>query len=211
MSRLNPEAQLSFRVAEWLRSEGRTVYAEVPFAWRFIDLVGVDFKTSEIVAVELKMSFTSAVIRSAVRNQRISVESYAAAASTPRSETVRSARWQRIGLLSVNQRGVTLFGWLRRRRNNNHQGTARVLRYCRLATPSDIGGLATIKGKGPARTVHAKILAFLECHPGASWKNIYHRVPNQYAHPKSMQQCMRTLERHGDVSTRIELATGGAA
>ena len=65
----NPEAELSPRVADWLRTLGLEVYAEVPMYTTSIDLVGADFDAHRIVAVELKMSFSATVLRSAMVNQ----------------------------------------------------------------------------------------------------------------------------------------------
>ena len=210
MSRRNPEAELSPHVAVWLKAQRLEVYAEVPLSGRCIDLVGIQFHWDRLVTVELKMSFSAELLRSAMINQIVTEASWAAAPTKPSLKSMSIARRHGIGMLRVGALATTV---LLRPDTSKHvyqPMAARVLEFCRLDEPNDIGGIACMKGRGPAQWVHAQILGFLKTNPNATWQSIYVGIPNHYAHAKSLQQSMKQLYKWRKVEADIILGKSAA-
>lgn len=211
MNRPNPEAELSPRVADWLRSVGLKVYSEVPMGSTCIDLVGVDFDARRIVAVELKMSFSATVLRSVMVNQIVTSQSWAAAPTKPLARAKAFAFRYGIGLLRVGALGVSVICEPKCTKHVHIGTAANVLRFCDLDGPNDIGGIASMPGRGQAQYVHARIIQFLKGNPKATWQQIYERVANHYANTKSLQGSMRVVYNEGRVRMSIASIKRGAA
>jgi len=88
------ESDLARPVADWLREKKYTVYSEVPFFSRCIDMVGV--KGKKIIVVELKLICNLHVIKQAAIAQLATHDVYVAVATNPRRQSL--ARCMRIGL-----------------------------------------------------------------------------------------------------------------
>lgn len=197
----NPEAKLARRVADWIRSKGYIVYAEVPSSGgRSIDLVGI--KGTEIITIELKVAFSTEVMRQSMLNQLITKESWAAAPRIPKHKTIAAAKQYGIGLLSIGEYFVSPVCSPRSACRVQITYADAMLAHCKLDCPSDRGGL---KSPPLARTVHARILLYLQTHPSAGWVELYRNIPNHYLHSRSMMQAMRALHDEGLVAERIQI------
>lgn len=201
----NPEASLSPNVAKWLKSFGCEVYSEVPLYGTSIDLVGIDFSKSEIIAVELKMSFSEKLLRSAMINQIATLLSWAAAPTEPQKKAIAFSEKTGVGLLRIYENKVVVVRSPQKRFLPNRFVAEKILGFCQLDEPNDIGGIACLKGRGPAQRVYSRIVAFVDTNPGSNWQDIYEGVPNHYANPRSLQGSMSKLYSWGKVAVPIRL------
>lgn len=186
--RIYREAEMSPAVIAWLRGMGYSVYAEVPSPGGVADHVGVRWSDMSIVFVEMKCSLTWEVIRQAQYKQLLTPLVYAAVKSKPRQSSLDKAANRGIGVWSngsviLEPNCTTKFDHCYRA--DTLMG--RLLEFCRKAPEGGVGGMPTVKGDGPAIRVASAVTAYLREHPGASWKEIYHNVPNHYAHAASMR------------------------
>ena len=179
------ESDLSAPVSAWLRARGFEVYAEVPIDQRLADLVGVrPYKADEphYAVVELKAGLTEAVARQASRSIPFAHEVYVAVGTYPAKRGVgwKICESRGIGVLSVKT------GSIRRVTRSNLFEPYLELNI-RNGKPGGRGGLTTAE-RTPAQDVQKAIVAYVTEHPEATWTDIYHVVPNHYAHVKSLRQ-----------------------
>lgn len=181
------EVALSAPVKAWLRSRGLKPCAEAPNWEAPIDLVGVS--ESLIVAVELKMSFTSQALRKAITNQFSANESWVAAPTQPRPQTVTKYERSGIGVLKVS--GAEAIVLLAARTNMTEPIGARCnhLREWAADVPDNDdmeAGLPTLAGTGPAQDCERRVEEYRATQPKATWREIFAAVSNHYANPRSM-------------------------
>jgi len=189
MSDFSKEADMSPMVADWLREQGYTVYAEIPGvccgAYAY-DLVGL--KAGQPVVVEMKLSLTWKVIQQAHLATLDAFATWAAVPTRPRQGNFREAMRAGIGVLRVTREGCEVLHQAPWKEPYHKDNFARRLVGC---TPSDDGGHPNLAGTGPAQSVAKDLREYLKAHPGAKWREIFEAVPNHYAHAKSMSQAMQ--------------------
>jgi hypothetical protein len=186
---------MSEPVSNWLRSKGLEPYAEVsPKYWmRGIDLIGWD-GADRIVAVELKRSLTSGLIRQGYHCKGITEESYVAVMSEPRSTGVDRCKKMGIGILKVDGaivieilapliKGVKGCDWR----------VDSLIETMKRSIPGGVGGLPCLKDKGPAQDVRRRIEEYRKNHPDAKWDELFKNVPNHYSSSKSMRAAQKVL------------------
>ena len=179
------ESDLSEPVSAWLRARSFEVYAEVPINQRSADLVGArPYKVDEphYAVVELKAALTEAVARQASRSIPFAHEVWVAVGTYPAKRGVgwKICESRGIGILSVKT------GSIRRvTRSNLFEPYLELNR--RNMKPGGRGGLTTSE-RTPAKDVQKAIVVYVTDHPRATWTDIYHVIPNHYAHVKSLRQ-----------------------
>ncbi len=179
------ESDLSAPVSDWLRGRGFEVYSEVPIDHWTADLVGVrkpEGDLRRLIVVELKRSLTGIVARQASRSFPFVHEAWVAVATEP---SRRGRGWYMceklgLGVLSLKT------GTARRIQGAELHEPYRELNF-RSLTPGGLGGLTNAE-RTPAQDVNRAIVAYVTDHPEATWTDIYHVVPNHYAHVKSLRQ-----------------------
>jgi len=181
------EVDLSKPVAEWLRQFGYTVYSEVPFYGRCIDMVGID--EEKIRVVELKVRFAAKGIWQAVKCRLATSDIYLAVGKRPMDKTLEKYKQYGVGILLVDGEVKVL-----RKPNiitKPWEVAAKHLREnCSAIGPSDIAGMPCMSGCGPAQAVLAFVKGYIEEHPEAGWKELHANVPNHYSSHKSMASAM---------------------
>lgn len=176
------EAEMSPAVTAWLRGMGYSVYAEVP-SIGVTDHVGVRWSDQSIICVEMKCSFTHKLMSQAIVKQLMTPLVYVALPQMPRKKSLQIAADYGLGVWVAGS--VVLEPNYRRVHADNHW-RKNLLEFCQRSPEGGIGGMPTVAGDGPAIRVTAAVDAYLEAHPGASWKEIFANVPNHYAHARSM-------------------------
>lgn len=177
------ESDLSSPVCSWLSTRGYTAYCEVPVQGTCVDVVAQ--KGDEIVAVELKISLSSKVIRQALLARNFADQAWCAVFTKPRSLAIPNKLG--IGVLRIiNGKAHVLlepepqkpFGGL-------HSEMMRTLAMCE---PGGVGGLSNTINDGPAQQV-ARLVAPLRKR-NIGWREIYDQIPNHYANWRSMRSVM---------------------
>jgi len=184
------EADMAKPVMQWLADRGFTPYGEVPWSWRWIDVVGV--KDQLVETIEMKLSLTNNVIYQANLTLTSARRAWCAVATTPRKLAERSAKGMlaKIGVLRVANGSVEV---LRAAPDNDrHCGrwSDLLLERCTHMEPWGAAGLPTMAGVGPAQNCFNRVEKYLASNPDAKWPEIFAFVANHYAHPKSMQSAM---------------------
>jgi hypothetical protein len=185
------ETDLAKPVAKWMRKNGYTVYAEVPFFYRCVDLVGV--KDNNIMCIELKLSLTRHVIRQAVTIQLATDKAYVGVGTTPRKSSIDRCKKYGLGILSVKDDKVICMVDPVRKYDRSDTYVTNIIKRCKAIGPSDDAGKACQAGEGPAQDCLRRIQEYRKDHPKATWKEIYDNVPNQYSSAASMYGGMRMV------------------
>lgn len=195
------EADLAKPVADWMRSLGYTVYAEVPLSGRCVDFVGL--RNSDMICIELKRSlttkqpkrarnYTSPVLYQARSCQLITPIVYVAVATNPRISSIEACKKIGVGVLRVCSEGKVLEIIPPRKRFEPfvpHQKEVRA--FCLASEASDEAGKPQQAGEGPAQDCYRRIEKYRATHPKATWRDIFKEVPNHYSSQQSMYGAMR--------------------
>lgn len=183
------EADLAKPVADWMRSRGYIVYAEVPLFGRCLDFVGI--KGMDIICVELKTSLTKYLVRQAYTNQLVTTEVYVGVGTRPRKTSIDLCKKYGLGILSVKNSTVIVVHKPTLRYEPMSGQRKRLVDLCKLLGPSDDAGKPQQAGKGPAQDCQQRIDEYRKTHPKATWKEIYLNVPNHYCNVNSLYGAMR--------------------
>ena len=200
----NPEAELSPLASSWLESQGFEPYAEVPLYERSVDLIGVRWSDSEIVAVELKTAFSQSALHQALTNQLVTPRSYIAIPTRPMRKSIAAARKVGVGIIRLGETTTVILEAVLSIGINELLRDG-LLGYCSRACPGGTGGVMAPSGRAPAQRCHEGILHFIGKFPSASWEEIFVALPSHYAHASSLRGCMLVLERERKVDGRIGL------
>jgi hypothetical protein len=190
------ECLMSPGIIEWLKSIGCATYAEVPVV-RLIDHVGVRWSDKHIVCVEMKCSLTHKLLYQAHILQLITPAVYMAVPNQPRKSSIEQAARTGLGLL-VNGRVV-----LEPEKKARHVVSSYrdlLLDRCRHLAEDGVGGLPQMKGDGPAIRAAAACREYLKQNPKAKWHELFAKVPNHYAHARSMAGAIGPIWRLTDQS-----------
>lgn len=181
------ESDLAKPVADWLRENGYTVYSEVPFYNRCIDMVGV--KDKQLRVIELKLRYNRNGIRQAHQCQLATEDVYLAVAKKPLARSVKYAAEAGVGILVVDSK-VQIISLPQQKTRVAIYLQRHLLDNCRCSIPSDEAGLPCMSGCGPAQAVAAGVREYVKCHPRANWREIFENVDNHYSNYKSMAGAM---------------------
>jgi len=178
------ETDLAKPVADWLRSKGYTVYSEIPFYTRCLDMVGLN--GSEIIVVELKLSLSIKLIKQAVIAQLATNDIYVGIPTNPRPNSIELCKKYHLGILSV-QDGKVLEILKPSSARQVWDSMRQHLRDNALLTePNDAAGLPMMSGCGPAQAVGEMVKEYVGKNPKAGWREIFENVPNHYSNYQSM-------------------------
>jgi hypothetical protein len=185
MARMTRETELSAPICAWLHSRGLTVYCEVPIHGTCVDVMAYG---PPLVAVELKLSLTRKVIKQAILDQVFADESWCAVPTRPRS--LEEPKRFGVGVLAVHDQVEVLCEPDSVRVGMPFPASrAQVIDTLSKTEPGGVGGKPSPINDGPAQQV-ARLVAPLY-QAGLSWVEIYKRVPNHYANPRSLAGVMR--------------------
>lgn len=178
------ECDLYIPVRDWLNGQGYKVIAE----FRGHDVAAI--KGNHIIVVELKLSLTRGLLHQCDRAACFADAVYAGVPRMPRESSLARCRQPyQVGVLVISESVGVILEPVRRCFDVYHALTVEFLTH---RQPDDrIGGLPNIAGEGPAQRVAKLVEAYRRENPNATWRDIYHSVPNHYAHHKSMQQAMQ--------------------
>ena len=178
------ETNLAKPVADWLRSRDCTVYSEIPFYTRCLDMVGLN--PTEVIVVELKLSLSKKVINQAVIAHLATNDVYVGISTNPRPKSIELCRKYHVGILAIREGKVSEL--LKPNQAGQIWDSARQhLRDNALsAGPSDIAGLPMMSGCGPAQAVGEMVREYVSKNRKANWREIFENVPNHYSNYKSM-------------------------
>lgn len=182
------ECDLAKPVAKWLRAEGYTVYSEIAFWHRCIDMVGL-IEPLTLRIVELKLRFASAAVKQAMVCQLATKDVYLAVGNTPNDASIELCARSGIGLLRVGA-GVDVLLTPRRLIEPGIIPQKHLIENCLGVGPSDVAGLPSIGGNGPAQFVGQFVKEYVKQHPRAGWREIYDNVANHYSNYRSMAGAM---------------------
>jgi len=181
------ETDLAKPVANWLRSKGYTVYSEVPYWHRCIDMIG--FKAGKIRIVELKVRYSKGGVKQAVLSQLATSDVYLAVSNNPKPKSIELCKKYGVGLLRVTEQ-VEILNWPCKVVELWSGATKHLIENCLATMPSDKAGIACMSGCGPAQAVAACIQQYVDEHPKARWREIFKNVPNHYSNHKSIACAM---------------------
>ena len=146
------ENDLAKPVADWMRADGYTVYSEIPFYTRCVDMVGL--KDNDIRVVELKLHFAATGIRQATVCRLATDDIFLAVGKRPLDRTMEKYSRYGIGYLLVDGSVQVL-----RQSHPVHKVFAPAAKHlrenCLTIGLSDEAGLPCMSGCGPAQAVLA--------------------------------------------------------
>ncbi|NIX55326.1 MAG: hypothetical protein GWN14_05180 [candidate division Zixibacteria bacterium] len=197
------ESNLSRPVQLWLEEHGWTVYTEVIYWHRAIDIVAE--RGEEICVVELKLSFTKGLRQQLSRCHTFSNAIYGAVASSPNEESFKWCKRHGVGVLQIlhgcavellqpsgkyYRTDGTIVGIVPSLRS-----LSRMKKILARMTPGGVAGKPNEKGVGPAQDVERAIVTYRESHPKVTWLELWEQIPNHYVSPRSMCSAMRMLSK----------------
>lgn len=190
------EADLARPVADWMRSRGYTVYAEVPSIHGAVkrDLVGrrVADYAEPLMIVELKLNLTGAVIHQAWKSREETSNVWCAVGSRPRVTGLLEAAKRGVGVLSVAHDGrVELLQHPLPYEQCNEARRKRLNSYLDRMAPSDAAGRPCCSSNRPADECARRVKAWVAAHGWSSWGELWLAVPNHYASAASFASHMR--------------------
>jgi hypothetical protein len=100
------EYLMSTPITEWLKSSGLTVYSEIPWFNRMVDLVGSNGEV--VIAVEMKKSLCYGLLIQCLPLQAATREVYAAVPCVPTKASMAEFGRYGIGILSVKDGDVSV-------------------------------------------------------------------------------------------------------
>jgi len=181
------ESELAKPVADWLRSEGFTVYSEIPYWDRCIDMVGLN--DYGIRVVELKVKYSKNVLQQAIKCQLATSDVYVASTTKPLNKTIQFCQKYGVGILKVNSK-VELILRPYKVKDTWRNATKHLRDNC--IEPSDYAGVPCMSGCGPAQAVGKCVKQYVEENPSAGWREIFKNVPNHYSNYQSMRCAMNS-------------------
>lgn len=181
------EIELAKPVADWMRSEGFTVYSEIPYWDRCIDMVGL--KDDVIRVVELKVKYSKYAMNQAVKCQLATSDIFVASTTKPMNKTIQYCQKYGVGLLKVDSQVEVI---LRPHKvvDTWRNATKHLRDNC--FEPSDNAGIACMSGCEPAVAVGECVKQYIEENPSAGWREIFKNVPNHYSNYQSMAGAMNS-------------------
>ncbi|HDZ22607.1 hypothetical protein LCGC14_0568610 [marine sediment metagenome] len=208
------EHEMTAPIQSWIEARGMVAYTEVPYYYSAIDHVGVNWDTRGLVLIETKLSLSRAVVCQA-NIKRMLGDAYVAVASRPRKASIESATQAGLGVLRVTESGCEELAPPGAKLEHPVYASGRdtFIEILRQLEPGGTGGLACLKGRGPAQDVHKAIQQHLDENPSATWRELYRDVPNHYASYRSLQSSMKVLENFSKAEplrrTTIDTARAG--
>ncbi len=189
MTRQLREYKLSDPVREYFENRDYKVYTEIPIAGSQIDIIAI--KNDFIIAVELKTSLTRQLIHQCIRHQKDCDIIYTAVPVNPSSENIRLCKKCSIGIIKVLDKVEIVLEAKQHNLTSEFKHT-RMLNFCdTIIVNKGVGGLPTIKGKGPRIECIKRVKEYLFNNPCADWKELFKNVHNHYYNYKSMQSALR--------------------
>jgi len=183
------ESDLAYPVAEWLRLNDYTVYSEIPFWNRCIDMVGLAGCGNQVRVVELKLGYCKGGLLQAKGAQIATEDVWLAVGNNPRPKSIELCRRYGVGLLKVTNQVEVLLEPIGKM-EPLLAARIHVVQNCISAGPSDEAGLPCLSGCSPARFVGDLVQEYVRNYPKAGWKEIYINVPSHYSNYKSMARVM---------------------
>lgn len=193
---IRTEADLAKPIADWMRSRGYTVYAEVPSIYGAAkrDLVGRCVKdyAEPLMIVELKLNLTHAVIHQAWRSREETSSVWCAVGSSPRVTGLLEAARRGVGVLSVTHDGRVELHQHPAPYEQCDEGRRKKLNnYLDRMAPSDAAGRPCCSSNRPADECAQRVKAWIAARGWSSWAELYRAVPNHYASASSFASHMR--------------------
>lgn len=172
---------------DYLKGLGFMPHPEV----RGHDVVAI--RGEEIWTIELKVSATYGVFRQTFRASIFSDKTYVGVGTKVRASSLERARKLGVGVIEIREGRIKIVQESEPHLEaqpcpKRHAAMVEALRN-RIVDESVVAGVPNLKGEGPAQRCQKLIAAYMVEHPDASWQEIFARVPNHYAHHKSMSQC----------------------
>jgi len=181
------ESDLAKPVANWLRSNNYTVYSEVPFWHRCIDMVGLN-KLDNICVVELKLKYSKVGVKQAYTCNLATANIYLAVSNKPSKKSIEYCKKIGVGLLQVTNKVEVIL--LPSDTKIYETAKKHLIKNCLSLEPSDDAGKPCMSGCGPARFVGDCVYDYVKRNPKAGWKEIYENIPNHYSNHKSLACAM---------------------
>ena len=199
------ESDLYPVVRSWLIAHGcKKVCPEVPLQNRPIDVVGIVRIPELVVGIEMKVCMTAKVIGQAAQLQLCCDLAYIAVASRPRD--IAPATSLGLGVLRVHDGCVEILAQpVGPFRPNDHYRSMLLSKASRMSGQG-MGGVPCLDGVGPARDCKRRVDEYRREHPDANWGEIWHKVPNHYASPKSMSGALGPSMRRRDMFKALRRA-----
>ncbi len=188
MTRQLKEYKLSDPVREYFEKQGYVVYSEIPIAGSKIDLVAR--KGNFLIGIELKTSLTRQLIHQCIRHQCNCDIFYVAVPVNPISKNIDICKKYSIGIIRISDETEIIIEANQRFKPLEWKHK-RILNFCDTILPGGLGGLPTLKGKGPRIDCTERVKKYLIINPAAKWKEIFENVHNHYYNYKSMQGALR--------------------
>lgn len=182
-----PESTMSLPLMTWLDGLRYTPYAEVPNYDTVIDIVAMEERGVDLIAIEMKTSLTRDVIRQSHIAQLISERSYCAVLSQPKSPSLAACRDLGIGVLRVTDGTVEVLLEAKSQRAISPGAKRLVIENLRCRPPGGVAGLPNLKGNGPAQRCAMRVLRYRDKNPSARWADIFNNVENHYVSMESMR------------------------
>jgi hypothetical protein len=174
-------------IKTWLQERLFTVYPEVSFVHRTVDVIGIGAEI--VVGIEMKLCLSRKLLTQASILPLACHRAYVAVASKPRS--IEYARTMGIGVLRIVGTNVEML--LESKEHEPHEYREKRLRnLCSRMSTEGMGGAPCLDGIGPAQDCKRRVDEYRKTNSKASWVNVYENVPNHYANAKSMANALTT-------------------
>jgi hypothetical protein len=190
------ESDLYAPLKAWFEAQGYRIVAEVPMIHQTIDAVAI--RDGVVVAIEMKLCLTEAVIRQGSLAQTVADKVYVAVGTNPRAASVVEAKRYGLGVLSIRGGVVTILQDPSPNEHVNQHWREMALAKATHMRTDTIGGVPCRDGVGPARDCKRRVEEYKKQNPKTTWKEIYENVPNHYANAKSMAGALGYSMRQRD-------------
>ncbi len=187
------EADLALPIATWMKGQGYIVYAEIPMLYRCVDLVGKN-KHNELMAVELKKSFTGTLRRQVQCLDLFAHRVYCGIGTNPARSSIEWGKKRGVGIVTVKNGNVIEVLPSATQHDPLPHYIEKCLETLSVAVPGCDGGKPSLLGEGPAQDTKRAIADYRKEHPGATWKEMYEKIPNHYTSYKSLYGAMRMVD-----------------
>jgi len=186
------EAVLALPVANWMESQGYTVYAEIPMMYRCVDLIGKN-DDGELMAVELKTSLTEKLRHQVQCLDLFAERVYCGIGTSPKQASLQWCKKRGVGILTVSNGSATEVLPSQCRIDVLPHYVKKCLEGLSDAIPGCNAGKPSLLGEGPAQDVKRAIEDYRKEHPSVTWKELYLEIPNHYSSYQSMYGGMRMV------------------
>lgn len=192
------ETEMSVIVSDHLRALGYRVYAEVFVGYNAsIDLVAVHDRVTWPVAIELKRSLTSTLLRQTIYHQIKTPFVWGVIATRPKPAGLEQFAKFGVGIATIASGQVEILlkpqitPKTKQLLRSSRRGGTHDRIHLHMGKENGVGGQPL--NAAPAQLIYSRVADYRAKNPEATWYQIFAAIPSHYSHPKSMRSSLKKL------------------